>query len=435
MDRFLLRNGYRMRRLEHTAANGLSNQIQHGQQTLLRSPKHDSIFWATLTAALSLTTLASLTQQARAASRFDSASPTTISSTTYSIASGKLLANRGKLSAKRAKTQSVKVKALPPRQALPDATAGYQPISIPVQSLSALVPEPDPLPKAAALGGEVVRSVSRPEIVTSIANSETTDSTVLAQTSPPPDPATIENLQNQLQTVRESAEFGNVTEGSPALSIANPVGYGADNLTGFIGASYQARTRFSDESDGAVGIGVGLGDARQAVGVELAYTFASFGASRDFGTGGFDLKVHRQFSEDFAVATGWNGFITIGEEFNQDFQDSIYGVATKVFRVRENLASPFSRAAISIGLGSGQFRTEDDFRNDRSTVNVFGSLAVRVIQPISAIVEWTGQDLAVGLSIVPFRTSNFVITPAVRDIVGAGDGARFVLGTGFSFKF
>ncbi|MBO1349159.1 MAG: hypothetical protein EBE86_018005 [Hormoscilla sp. GUM202] len=53
-----------------------------------------------------------------------------------------------------------------------------------------------------------------------------------------------------------------------------------------------------------------------------------------------------------------------------------------------------------------------------------------------AIAEWTGQDLTVGISVVPFQNLPLVITPAVTDITGnAGDGSRFILGIGYGFSF
>ncbi len=266
---------------------------------------------------------------------------------------------------------------------------------------------------------------------------ETPPTTPTTPTAIAPSAETIADLQTRLRALQETEEdnFGRIYEGSPSLSIANPVGFGADNGTGFISATYQERTRFSNVDDGAVALGVGLGDARKAVGVELSYTIASFGSNRDFGTGGFNVKVHRQLSEDFSVAAGWNGFITIGDEFNDDFEDSIYAVATKIFRTRDDINSVFSRVALTAGVGNGQFRLEEDVFDDDNTINPFGSVAVRVARPLSAIVEWTGQDLAAGLSIVPFRNQSLVITPALRDIAGAGDGARFVLGVGYSWKF
>jgi hypothetical protein len=94
-----------------------------------------------------------------------------------------------------------------------------------------------------------------------------------------------------------------------------------------------------------------------------------------------------------------------------------------------------SRVAVTAGVGTGQFQTESALDDDSDGVNVFGNVAVRVAQPVSLIAEWSGQDLGVGVSIAPFKNIPLVITPAVRDLVGAGDGPRFVLGTGFAFKF
>ncbi|HEY9649384.1 MAG TPA: hypothetical protein V6C95_01890 [Coleofasciculaceae cyanobacterium] len=253
-----------------------------------------------------------------------------------------------------------------------------------------------------------------------------------AGTASSPSRSEVEQLQNELRDL-ENVETQGKFRASPSLSINIPTGYGLDNNTGFVSATYQTRTRYTDIHDGGLGVGIGLGDAKKAVGVELSYTTASFGGSRDFGSGGFNVKVHRQLPNDFAVAAGWNGFLNVGDD--NDFENSVYGVATKIIRTRENINSPFSRVAITAGVGNGQFRTEDAVADGRDNINVFGNVAVRVAQPVSLIAEWSGQDLGVGVSVAPFKNIPLVITPAVRDIVGAGDGPRFVLGTGFAFKF
>lgn len=258
----------------------------------------------------------------------------------------------------------------------------------------------------------------------------------VAQTPPPgpvaPPPQQVQNVRDRLQNLQEVENFGSIFQGSPSITIANPTGFGADNNTIFVGGTFQEETRRSNEADGAAVIGVGVGDARRVVGAELSYTFASFGNNRDFGSGGFNFKLHREFG-DSAVAVGWNGFVTIGDD--SDLEDSVYGVVSHVVRIRDDISLPLSRLALTAGIGNGQFRTENDIRDDDDTVGVFGSAALRIAQPVSLITEWTGQDLAVGISVVPIRDINWVITPAVRDIAGAGDGARFVLGTGFSFQF
>jgi hypothetical protein len=229
---------------------------------------------------------------------------------------------------------------------------------------------------------------------------------------------------------------------SPALSINNPVGFGADGGVGFLSGSYQARTRGGSTSDGELGIGLGLFDATDAVGLELSYTINSFGSSQGFGSGGFNAKLHKRFG-DAALAVGWNRFanITFGNSGNvTDYpRNSYYAVATQVIRTTEEIDSFLSRISLSAGVGGGQFLSSSTTSTnlDAGGVNAFGSAAFRLAKPISAIVEWTGQDLAAGLSITPFGDGfPLVITPAFRDISGVNNqSARFVLGVGTAFKF
>jgi hypothetical protein len=257
---------------------------------------------------------------------------------------------------------------------------------------------------------------------------------VVADGPPPPPPAAdIEDLQNQLRDIEDLADFGDTLEGSPAITIAIPSGFGADEGIGFVSTGLQTSVRGSDEADATATVGVGVGDAETAIGAELSYTIASFGTNRDFGTGGFNLKLHRRVTDRLSVAAGWDGFVTLGDD--TDFEDSVYGAVTYVGDLRPDINDAFSRVALTAGVGNGRFRTEDAILDDDDTIGVFGSAAVRIARPVSAIVEWTGQDLALGLSVAPFRDFPLVITPALRDVAGAGDEARFVLGATVSFRF
>ena len=147
-----------------------------------------------------------------------------------------------------------------------------------------------------------------------------------------------------------------------------------------------------------------------------------------FGSGGFNFKLHRKIADGWGVAAGWNSFLSIGDD--NDLDDSLYLTTTKIFKTRENVNSAFSRIGATIGVGNGQFRTEDDIVNDENGLNVFGSLAFRVARPVSFVTEWSGQDLGMGVSVSPFRTVPLTFNLSARDIVGAGDGARFVFGVG-----
>ncbi|ELS01849.1 hypothetical protein Xen7305DRAFT_00015560 [Xenococcus sp. PCC 7305] len=230
----------------------------------------------------------------------------------------------------------------------------------------------------------------------------------------------------QLQNL-ESTNFS-PNRGAPGMTIGNPYGFGADGGAFFAGFGYQSDTRFGndDDEDGVANFGVGLGNAKKAVGLELSYTMGSFGNNRDFGTGGFNAKMHRQFPGAWGVAAGWNGFLNLGDE--NDFENSFYLVTSKIFRTREKLNSPFSRIAATVGFSNSEFNNDSDREFD-----VLGSLAFRVARPLSTVVEWTGSDLAMGVSASPFRRVPLTLNIAVRDIAGEGDGARLVFGAGMGF--
>lgn len=218
---------------------------------------------------------------------------------------------------------------------------------------------------------------------------------------------------------------------SPATTSVTPFAYGKSWGSGGVGVGFQGRTRFTDKSDGAIAYGMGFGDSRNTVGLDVGVTI--FNLSDSFGDrGGVSFKLHRALPDDFAVAIGWQNAIVWGET---DAGSSVYGVVSKMFRLRESTEKPFSRLYVSAGIGSGQFRSELDINRDIGSIGAFGSVAVRVAEPVNAIVEWTGQDLTLGVSFVPFRNIPLAITPAVTDITNnAGDGARFILGIGYGFS-
>ncbi len=221
---------------------------------------------------------------------------------------------------------------------------------------------------------------------------------------------------------------------APGISILTPSAYGQSWGSASIGVGLQSRTRFTNTADGVLGLGIGLGNAQTAVGLDIGLTLVDLQPIENIvQSGTLSLKLHRRLPDDFAVAVGVKNLIRFGET---DSRTGYYGVITKKFSLQENVDKPFSQLFVSAGLGSGQFRSELDINNQQDTVGVFGSVAVRMAEPISAIAEWSGQDLSLGLSIVPFHDIPLVITPAVTDITGnAGDGSRFILGIGYGISF
>ncbi len=221
-------------------------------------------------------------------------------------------------------------------------------------------------------------------------------------------------------------------KGVPGSSITSPSGFGAQWGDVFASASYQERTRFGNLDDGSVSVGFGLGDARKYAGLEVSLASVSTFRRGFYENGALSLKLHRLLTNDIAIAGGIENLATWGDT---DGGTSGYGVISKYFQLNSP-DKPFSSVVANIGVGGGRFRSESDVINRKDTVNVFGSLGVRVFRPISFIADWSGQDLGLGVSIAPFRNIPLTINPSVVDVTNnAGDGARFTIGVGYGLKF
>ena len=219
----------------------------------------------------------------------------------------------------------------------------------------------------------------------------------------------------------------------PGMAANSPTGFGADWGYVFVAASYQARTRYLTNDDGAVGAGFGLGDARDAVGLQLGLISFSTIDSGFGQRGGLDLHLHKTLPGDVGIAVGWESALHWGED---DSGSAQYVAASKWFTLSQDDRRPFSAVMLSAGLGNGRFQPEDDFAAGEDALSPFGSLALRVAAPVSLIADWTGQDLMLAGSLAPLKRHGLVVTAGVMDVTRtAGDGPRFVLGASFGHDF
>jgi hypothetical protein len=218
----------------------------------------------------------------------------------------------------------------------------------------------------------------------------------------------------------------------PAASVSVPTALGVDAGEMFFGAAYQGRTRYTDEDDAAAVVGLGLG-TRRVVALEMALTTYSTFRSAPFETGGLSLKLHRSLGGQTSVAVGWENALLWG---GSDDDGSVYAVASRLVNLRDNPAAPFSTGVVTLGVGNGRFRFEEDDAEGRETANVFGAVGVRVAAPLSVVADWTGQDLNAAASITPAPRLPLVVTVGLADITGsAGDGARLIFSLGYGLAF
>jgi S-layer homology domain len=261
-------------------------------------------------------------------------------------------------------------------------------------------------------------------------------------------------IPGQLPEITGGGAVGNL----PVGGLGTPSAFGADFGNFFLGAGYQNETRPANvytpgtapivlaakaPETYAYSVGLGLGDARNFLGLETVATTYNRTGSGSFENGGISFKLHKQLGDNFAIAGGYENAITFGS--NPATTDggvnggrTGYGVASLILNPDPN-AGFFSNTTLSVGAGAGRFRNVGDIRANRDTINVFGSLGTRLSSNFSLVADWNGQDLGVGLPItIPFGGgSAFQITPALVDIANTAEtgGSRFVVSGGLGFKF
>jgi hypothetical protein len=247
----------------------------------------------------------------------------------------------------------------------------------------------------------------------------------------------------------------------PVGGLGTPTAFGAS--TGLVfGAGYQNQTRpniYGNPPNAggftpgtakgpetfAYSVGVGLGDAKNFLGLETVATTYNRPSAGIFDNGGISFKLHKLVGENFAIAGGYENAITFGRNsgFIANPDGGVnggrtgYGVASFVLNPDPNTGF-FSNTTLSVGAGAGRFRTVGDIRAGRDTINVFGSIGTRLSSNFSLVADWNGQDLGVGLPItVPFGdTASFQVTPALVDLVNnETGGSRFVVSGGLGFQF
>jgi hypothetical protein len=219
----------------------------------------------------------------------------------------------------------------------------------------------------------------------------------------------------------------------PAASVSVPTALGVDAGELFFGVAYQGRTRYTEQDDGAAVIGFGVG-TRRVLALEAAVTtYSTFRGGGPLETGGVSLKLHRALPRQTSVAVGWENAVLWG---GSDDDGSLYAVASRGLNLRPDPSAPFSTGVVSLGVGNGRFRREKDDAEGNETVNLFAAAGVRVNDPLSLVMDWTGQDLNAAASITPLRRLPLVLTVGLADITGsAGDGARFILSLGYGLAF
>jgi hypothetical protein len=224
---------------------------------------------------------------------------------------------------------------------------------------------------------------------------------------------------------------------APATGITTPSAFGANFGDVFVGVGYQNNLPVAIAPPGGgestvYGAGLGIGNARDLIGLEASYTAAGTTVA---DRGGVNFKVHKLLGDNVAIAAGWENAIRNGYTNANDPKDTYYGVITGILPV-----GPTSNFTASVGAGNGRFRTFGDLTADKNTTNIFGGLGFRFSENIAVAADYNGRNFSVSLPLT-LKLGDSIglqVTPALLDVAGdqnSGPKSRFAIGGGIGFNF
>lgn len=217
---------------------------------------------------------------------------------------------------------------------------------------------------------------------------------------------------------------------SPAIASAIPTAYGAEFGDLFWGVAYQRYLGPSipERNDGAIFFGVGAGDARETVGIEITHATYNL-VGQPLSDGSLSLKVHRRLYKGLAIAAGVENTVRYGDLA----ATSAYAVASQTVQIDNEL---LTAASATVGVGDGRFNTMSNLSEGANQAGLFGGLSAQLMDRASVLGTWYGQDLNLGLSVVVPGPLPITLTPvwvSVLDRHVSGD--RFALSIGTSYQF
>ena len=254
-----------------------------------------------------------------------------------------------------------------------------------------------------------------------------------------------------INTETEAATFTSDSDVyPPGLTFGVPTSYGLVSGDVFVGISYSADgssglfNYSSDNSnkdiDGSMMFGLGFGDDKKlaletTVGIisllcQDGVNSSLFNGESCFGADGtVGVKLHKRFSKDSpisGVAIGYSDLVKWGEA--SDYS-TIYGVASKDFKINNR------SGLVSLGLGTGHFRSNSDVDNSENNANIFAGIGYELAPRLSLSTSWNGNQLSSGFGLTPFNFP-LAFTVGMTDLTDEkGQGPQYSINAGYTFTF
>jgi hypothetical protein len=187
--------------------------------------------------------------------------------------------------------------------------------------------------------------------------------------------------------------------------------------------------------DGGVSVGVGLGNARRFLAVEVDFNLESLADTNNGGS--LDVRLGRELisTHTFALqlGAGWLGVASYGNWPKPG--GSPYGVVTAAWPLRPNAAD--FRQTLQVNLGGGGGRLQRIDGQDLSSVGLLASVGVELTPNLGISAGWAGRGANASVSYVPLRATPLYLTLSganLTNVDGTGRAVAFSITWGGSFR-
>ena len=195
------------------------------------------------------------------------------------------------------------------------------------------------------------------------------------------------------------------------------------------------RSRSLLTTDGGVSVGMGFGDARKLLALELDLNLESVA---DLNNGGsLDVRLGRELfrSPNYVIQLGggWLGVASYGRWPTSG--GSPYGVVSAAWPLRPHDPEFPQTMQVNLGGGSGRFQRLD--AANQISDGVIASVGVDLAPNLGVSVGWAGRGLNTSISYVPLRGTPLSVSLSGANLTNEGGGGRavaFSLSWGGSFR-
>ena len=224
-----------------------------------------------------------------------------------------------------------------------------------------------------------------------------------------------------------------------SISIFSPVGYGPNWGTVYGVGMGVNRWPGGTQSDGALIFGMGLGDSDRYIGGSLNLLIDSLGLrSEGFGqNSALGGSITRWLGPNTGVSVGAS--VLAGTGVFRNSANGYFASGTQLIPLTPH--SNYSRPlAITLGIGSGNFVSPEEFRIFKQDKNItgFGAVSFSPVKQLSLIGDYTEQVLSLGASWLPLKRVPMWLTGYATNIAGANTApgpVTYGLRIGFAYVF